>query len=228
MVDKLLTFIPLSDALLGQYRQKFIDYLSEKIRGFTDSLLESAEMALNRYTSAKPGQFSDVITLRDGSASYGELKARLLSLAHDRKIVDLFILTHGDVNVISVAGDIDGEKIRAMRTENGGPLTIRSVYMMNCVGASLNQAWLDAGAKASSGSIGINYFPEPTMYFFWNNWKEGQTFESAVTSAYRKTINLINDVIRGFIIALPIPGTSLIGSRRSMLQTSILSETARR
>jgi GH24 family phage-related lysozyme (muramidase) len=81
--------------------------------------------------------------------------------------------------------------------------------MMNCVGSSLNQAWLDAGAKVSSGALRNNYLPEPTMFFFWKNWQEGQTFENAVTSAYRKTINLMNDVVRGFLRTLQIPGAEL-------------------
>ena len=70
--------------------------------------------------------------------------------------------------------------------------------MMNCVGSSLNQAWIDAGAKVSSGAIRNNYLPEPTTFFFWTNWKAGQSFETAVTSAYRKTINAMNDAVRGF------------------------------
>src|SRR6478609_1786774 len=45
---------------------------------------------------------------------------------------------------------------------NGKPVPLRSVYMMNCVGSSLNQAWLDAGAKASAGALRNNYLPEPT------------------------------------------------------------------
>jgi len=56
--------------------------------------------------------------------------------------------------------------------------------MMNCVGSSLNQAWIDAGAKASSGALRNNYLPEPTMYFFWQNWKDGQTLR---TRSHRRT-----------------------------------------
>jgi len=80
--------------------------------------------------------------------------------------------------------------------------------MMNCVGSSLNQAWLEAGAKVSAGTIGNNYIPEPTMYFFWNNWKAGQSCENSVTQAYRKTINLMNDAVRAVIGN--IPGLSTI------------------
>lgn len=211
LVDQLLSLVPGSILIPDDYRQNLIGYIRDKIKSLTDNLLESLELSVNRYAAAKPDFFGDVVILRDGTASYQDLKDRLLALSRAGKIVDLFILTHGWKDLISVAGQIDSQKIRSMKAENGKPLSIRSVYMMNCVGASLNQAWIDAGAKVSSGALGINYLPEPTMYFFWQNWKEGQTFENAVTSAYRKTINLMNEAVRTFLIPLPIPGAGLLG-----------------
>jgi GH24 family phage-related lysozyme (muramidase) len=82
--------------------------------------------------------------------------------------------------------------------------------MMNCVGSSLNQAWIDAGARVSSGAIRNNYLPEPTTFFFWENWKAGKPFEESVTAAYRKTINVINEAVRGFVRSLPIPGSGAL------------------
>ena len=208
LVDALWRFLPGSSLLPDSLRAKLAQFLEKKIRSYTDNLLETAELALNRYKGAKPEFFSDVITLRDGTASYADLKNTLIAQSKKGKLIDLFILTHGSGNFISVTGGIDGDKIRAMKNDYGKPLSIRSVYMMNCVGASLNQAWLDAGAKASAGSIKNNYLPEPTMYFFWKNWKEGQTFESAVTSAYRKTIALMNTI--GKELLQIIPGGTLV------------------
>jgi len=75
--------------------------------------------------------------------------------------------------------------------------------MMNCVGSSLNGAWIEAGAKVSSGSIRNNYLPEPTTFFFWNNWKSGQSFENAVTNAYRRTISIVNDAVKGILGKIP-------------------------
>src|SRR5262249_26665998 len=126
------------------------------------------------------------------------------------KIVDVFILTHGSKNYISVIGGITDDKIRQMKSEYGKWLSIRSVYMMNCVGGSLNGAWLDAGARVSSGSRGNNYLPETTMFFFWQNWKGGQTFETAATGAFASTVKLMNDALRGFLRTLPIPGIDLL------------------
>ncbi len=208
LVDKLLSSVPGADLLPEGVRRQIVDFVRAEITKLTDNLLETVELTANRYEAAKPSLFGDVIVLRDSTASYADLKGRLHALTGAGKIVDLFILTHGNTDFISVTGGIDGAKIRAMRAELGKPLSIRSVYMMNCVGSTLNQAWLDAGAKVSSGSIRNNYLPEPTMFFFWEKWKAGEGFESAATSAYRRTINLMNDSVRGFIDNLPFPGTS--------------------
>ena len=81
--------------------------------------------------------------------------------------------------------------------------------MMNCEASTLNQAWLDAGAKVVSGSVGLNVLPEPTTYFFWNNWKDGQGFDTAITGAYTKTVALMNAAIRTVVGAVPIVGGKL-------------------
>ena len=212
LVDRLLSSLPGSSAIPDSFKESLVNTIREKLRSVTDSLLESAELLLNRYTDAKPGLFGDVIVLRDGTASYDDLKRTLLAQSRAGKIIDVIILTHGGDDSISVVGGITGQRIRDMRTELGAPLRIRAVYMMNCVGASLNQAWLDAGARASAGTIRNNYLPEPTTFFFWTNWREGRPFEEAVTSAYRKTVNLMNDTVRGLLSSIPLAGDSLASS----------------
>jgi GH24 family phage-related lysozyme (muramidase) len=226
LVDKLLAGIPGASLIPDAYRQKLVDHIREAIKSLTDKLLETAELSANRYTAAKPDLFGDVVILRDGTSSYHDLKDKLLSLSRGGKIVDLFVLTHGSADYISVPGGIDGQKIRDMKTANGKPLSIRSVYMMNCVGSSLNQAWIDAGAKVSSGALRNNYLPESTMFFFWNNWKEAQTFENAATSAYRKTINLMNDAVRGFLRQLPIPGAESLASNLDFENLDFVKDSA--
>ena len=205
LVGKLLTQIPGADAVPDSLRRKLVDYLHQKIVGFTDNLLETAELSLNRYAASKPEFFGDVVVLRDGTASYQDLKDQLFALSRAGKIIDLLILTHGREDFISVPGGISGRRIRDLRAEFGKALSIRSVYMMNCVGSSLNQAWLDAGAKASSGAVRNNYLPEPTTFFFWRAWKSGQGFEPAVSSAYQQTINLMDEAVRAFLTELPAP-----------------------
>lgn len=210
LVDRLLAVVPGASVLPDSVKSGIVTALRDRLRAITDNLLETAELTLNRFSAAKPDTYSDVIVLRDGTATYAELKRTLIAQAAANKIVDVVILTHGANDWISVADGIDGAKIRAIRTEAGRPIPIRSVYMMNCVGSSLNQAWIDAGAKTSAGALRNNYLPEPTTHFFWANWRAGQPFETAVTGAYRQTIGVMNDVVRGFLDASPIPGTSAI------------------
>lgn len=213
LVDKLVSVMPGGDFVTQGMRATLANALREKIKSVTDTLIESAELAINRYSAAAPQFYDSVAVLRDGTATYEELKAQLIALSKAGKMIDLLILTHGGDKFISAGSGIDPDKIRAMKAEHGRALNIRSVYMMNCVGASLNQAWIDAGAKASSGSIRNNYLPEPTTHFFWENWKAGQSFENAATGAYRRTIALMNEAVRGFVRALPIPGSGLLADQ---------------
>jgi GH24 family phage-related lysozyme (muramidase) len=190
-----------------------VDSLAGKLRDWikaqTDRLLEDAELSLGRYRSAKGSSYGDVVVLRDGTASYDDLKRTLIDQTRAGKLIDVLILTHGSNDFISVRGGINGQKIRDIKTANGGPLSIRMVYMMNCVGSSLNQAWIDAGARASAGARANNYLPEPTTFFFWSAWKSGTGFETAVISAYRRTVNLLNDVVND-VVAVVSPAIALL------------------
>src|SRR4051794_8746497 len=213
-VDALLEGNPGSSAIPDSFRASLVKAIEDKIKEFTDTLLETAELAVNAYQSAKPGLYGDVVVLRNGDATLTELKTQLQALTRQQKIVDVYVLTHGGSDRICAHGDtvITGNDIRSIKTDLGRPLSIRSVYMMNCVGSTLNQAWLDAGAKCSSGSIRNNYLPEPAMHFFWEKWKAGETFENAVTGAYRETVNLMNSLVRGVVGAIPIVGSDLAAS----------------
>lgn len=204
LVDRIFSAINTRIPIPAAARTIAVNFLREKITSFTDSLIETAELTLNRYTAATPDTFGSIVVLRNGTATYTELKNALIRHTNENKIMDVMILTHGNSDSIAVTGNINGQKIREIKTEAGRPLSIRSVYMMNCVGSSLNQAWIDAGAKVSSGSIRNNYLPEPTTFFFWNNWKDGQNFETAVIGAYRKTIKLMNDAVNAALSNIPV------------------------
>ena len=214
LVDTLLRGLPGSSAIPSSFRAALVKAIEDKIKEYTDTLLETAELAVNAYQSAKPGLYGDVVVLRNGTATLSELRTQLQALTRQQKIIDVYVLTHGGTDRICAHDDtvISGNDIRAIKTDLGRPLAIRSVYMMNCVGSTLNQAWLDAGAKCSSGSIRNNYLPEPTMHFFWEKWKAGETFENAATGAYRETVNLMNTLVRGIVGSIPIVGSDLASS----------------
>lgn len=213
LIDHLLDQVPGSSIIPQSARDALVRYVDEKIQSATDSLLENAELVLNRYATAAPDPYGSVQILRNGSALYSSLKDALIQLTEANKFIDLFVLTHGSSDYIALEGSdyIDGNKIREIKSiHNGGrPVRLRSVYMMNCVGSTLNQAWIDIGAKVSAGSIRNNYIPEPTMYYFFNNWKENKSFNDSVLDAYQRTIDTIQSIITtGLRVA--IPGTNLI------------------
>jgi GH24 family phage-related lysozyme (muramidase) len=217
MVDRVLAGLPGGTSLPG--RDALVRLVDEKIRETTDNLLENAEMVINRYSSAAPGSYSSVHMLRNGTGVYSALKDKLIELTRSNRIIDLFVLTHGSSDSIALEGSerINGDKIKQIRSvHNGGqPIRLRAVYMMNCVGSSLNPAWLEIGAKVSAGSLANNYIPEPTMYYFFRNWKAGQTFGDAVRNAYDSTISTIEGILKsGLRVAGParglIPGLDAI------------------
>lgn len=211
LVDKLIDQIPGASSIISDgMKAQIVTALRDWLRTTTDNLIESAELALNRYSATKPDTYGEVVVLRDSSATFAELRNALFTASRGGKIIDLMILTHGSRNHISADNGIDGDRIRSLAKDYGGHLSIRAVHMMNCVGSSLNQAWLDIGARTSAGSHENNYLPEPTTFFFFTAWKAGQSFETAVTGAYRRTIDEINAALRGIVMAIsPIAGAVL-------------------
>lgn len=210
LVNALINAIPGSGLIPDSVKKKIRDFVASEInkpiRELSKELLEGVELLANRYAEAKPGTYGDVIVMRNSAASYEDLKKQLVAQSDAGKLIDLFILTHGSNDYIAVTGGISAARIRQIRTDYGKPLSIRSVYMMNCVGSSLNQAWRDIGAQTVSGTKRNNYIPEPTMFFFWKNWKGGMSFADSVTLAYQQTITLINDALRSLLGSLSLPG----------------------
>ena len=169
LVDGLIDALPGSSLIPNSVRKALRELIATEInrplKDLSRKLLESVELLANRYSAAKPDIYGDVIVLQSGSASYEDLKRQLIAQSVAGKVIDLFILTHGGTDYIAVTGDIDSARIRKIGAEYGRPLSIRSVYMMNCVGSSLNKAWRDIGAQVVSGTKGNNYLPEPSMFF---------------------------------------------------------------
>ncbi|WP_137845747.1 lysozyme [Microbacterium sp. 2FI] len=214
LVDKLIAAIPgASTVVSDDMRARLISLIRDKLREVTDTLIESADLALNEFGAAKPSLYGEVTVLRDSTATFAELRTTLFDATRAGRVIDLLILSHGGSGrYIDAAGRVGADSIRQLRAEFGGPLSIRSVYMMNCVGSSLNGPWLDAGARTSVGTHDNNYLPEPTTHFFWTKWKDGQSFETAAMSAYRDTIAAMNALVRGVIVSFGMP-FSLLASQ---------------
>jgi hypothetical protein len=104
LVNKILTAVDVHSLIPASVKEKLVSFIGEKIRSFTDSLIETAELTLNRYHKAAPSLFNTVEVLRNGTASYQDLKSTLIRLSKENKIIDVLILTHGSDDFISVTG----------------------------------------------------------------------------------------------------------------------------
>src|SRR5881398_685275 len=89
LVDKIISALHLGSVIPDGAKQKFIELLKEKIKSITDNLLETAELSLNRYSGSSPEFFGKVDVLRNSSASYTDLKNKLITHSKDGKIIDL-------------------------------------------------------------------------------------------------------------------------------------------
>lgn len=235
LVDFLLSALPGSSFIPRSYRDQLVEYIDRAIRELTDDALENIEMMINDYAAAAPDPYGNVTILRNGTALYDSLKDKLIELSEAGKTIDLFVLTHGSDDYIALEGSdhITGDRLRQIRTiHNGGaPVRLRAVYMMNCVGNSLNQAWLDIGAKVSSGALGLS-IPEPMMYYFFRNWKSGQSFSNAVENAYSSMIDFFESILTtGIRVVFPtigaIPGfDSLIEKLADLENWDIIANSA--
>lgn len=216
-VERVISAVPgASSVISDSAKNSIVEALRRALHDVTDNALESAELALQSFNASSPDPFGLVTLLRNSTATLAELRQTLFEATRSGRMVDLLILTHGGPRSIAVnraTGDeVTDTHIRAMAADFGGPLAIRSVYMMNCVGTSLNPAWIAAGARTSAGTHANNYLPEPTTHLFWNSWKSGQSFETAVTSAYRKTIDYMNGLLRELVSAALGPVAGLAAS----------------
>lgn len=121
----------------------------------------------------------DILKGRDATREnlFAQIRKRSM-----RREVDVVILTRGLNGHLALRmGDISEQDVRA-----AGPFPrLRLVYMMACNSASMQQAWLDSGARTVVGHQDVNslagfFFPR-----FLRRWSEGATARVAAEEAYR-------------------------------------------
>lgn len=150
-----------------------IDFLAE----------EYAKGLLRLYGAYR--RYDRVVVLEDADAVGSALVATLLRVSHTHT-VDLLLLVHGDPGqLIGHRGDhrIGAETfaplVNAVRVDPAC-LDLRMVYGLNCYGATLAPTWLALGAAVANGSLGINWFPEPSLSVFLCAWLGGEPYSRAV------------------------------------------------
>lgn len=158
---------------LPRWVMRIIDWFAE----------EYGKVMLRFYGAYR--RYDKVIILEDSEATGANL-ARALLDASKEHTVDVLLLVHGHEECL--VGYLGEEMVGK---ETFGPLAvaykadpsvlnIRAVYGLNCYGASLARWWMALGAKAVNGPMGVNWFPEPSLSVFLENWLRGVPFGKSV------------------------------------------------
>jgi len=130
-----------------------------------------------------------VVILEDAQVT-GPMFVQAMGEVGATHTVDLLLLVHGlEGHLVGFQGreHLGAETFRALRRlrrGDPGALELRTVYGVNCFGASLAPAWLELGAQAVAGAVGVNWFPEPSLRLFLGAWTAGARFSRAVEAAY--------------------------------------------
>ena len=115
----------------------------------------------------------------------------LNELGDEGYIVDVFIFSHGWHNCFRCSkgtyGD-NGTVSQKYLEANVRPLKIRMVWQCNCYGSTLNDCWVNLGAKASGGSKFVSFYPT-RFSGFMKHWKDGKSFGTALTKSDTKLVH---------------------------------------
>lgn len=172
--------------------------LEKKISDGISSIAENINDAITRIQGMNT--YDKVKILSDKKCTRKRLLDALIYFSQHDYLIDLIIWGHGTQNVLLLHGEErllgrtryhDGN-IYSLLTEAQAQecqkFNLRLVYMCNCYGSTLNDDWLEIGAKVSIGPKQNNYMPTPTTPFFLFNWTNGDKAKKAAKSAYRVTI----------------------------------------
>jgi hypothetical protein len=158
---------------LPEWVMQVIDYVTE----------EYAKVLLRLLGAHR--RYDQVIVLEDADANGIKLRDTLVTVSRTHQL-DVMLLAHGHI------GQIVGFRNRTrVGRETFTPLCdaycqdptlldIRMVFGINCYGYSLTDTWRQLGAQVVNGSIGINWFPEPTLSVFLYNWLRGRPYSEAI------------------------------------------------
>lgn len=163
---------------LPGWAMQAIDFLTE----------EYAKLLLRVYGAYR--RYDQVIVLEDARATGPELAAALTGLAPTHQ-ADLLLLVHGRPGALvghlgrCDVGDETFSPLRKAYRADPSLVDLRMVFGVNCYGASLAQTWLDLGARAVNGAVGVNWLPEPSLSVFLRRWLNGARFSQAVADSHR-------------------------------------------
>lgn len=131
------------------------------------------------------GHYDKIVFLQHTDATFSKLESSLIGQAERGMQIDMLSIGHGVLNELAgYKENITEMQIRSLRTTYGSMLPIRMVYMINCEGYSLTQAWMYIGAVAAAGANGSNWMPVPMTEIFWAEWNSGRTLDDCLAISY--------------------------------------------
>jgi hypothetical protein len=161
---------------LPQWGMDLIDWLTE----------EYAKLLLRLYGAHR--RYDRVIILEDQQATGPALVGALTETSRTHR-VDLLLLVHGLQGCLvgyknrSHIGPETFEPLLAAYRQNPALVDLRMVYGLNCFGVTLAPVWLALGAQVTNGSVGVNWFPEPSLSVFLYQWLHGRPYSQAVAAS---------------------------------------------
>jgi hypothetical protein len=175
--------------------------LQQMIFSVIDSVAETFEDIKTRLQAA--GRYQVVRLLTDNLCTRANLLSALVEETRKGRVIDLVVLGHGTTEALCLKGTErltggPGGNIRSLKRDAQAQgvqaLNLRLVYMCNCNASTLNDDWLEAGAKVSIGSYMRNYMPEPVTTLFLHQWFGGAKAKDAARKAFDASIPLFTPV----------------------------------
>lgn len=149
---------------------------------------EYAKLLLRFYGAYR--RYDRVVILEDAQATGPHLVDALTTVSRTHQ-VDLLLLVHGlqdclvgYKNRLHIGPETFGPLIAAYQ-QDPTLLDLRMVYGLNCFGVTLAPVWIALGAQAVNGSVGVNWFPEPSLSIFLYQWLHGKPYSQAVQASNR-------------------------------------------
>lgn len=182
-----------------------LDYMPNSIPENEKAMIEAvidtlAETFEDLKTSLQTvGKYDKVVLLTDNNCKRSKLLQNLVFYTKQGWTIDLLIMGHGNVEVLSLKDDyLTGRTqnnigniwtlLTDARRQGLSRLNLRLVYMCNCWGATTCNDWRAIGAKIAIGPQQVNVMPEPQITFFLHNWISGQKANEAARSSYDLSI----------------------------------------
>lgn len=221
-------------------RSSLTDWMPASIRSLAEAIVdrfvESGESA--KFAALAQGSYQRFVDLSDSRCTRANLLAQLISQSRDGYSVDLCVLGHGTIEelILNNGPNLTGQRIvptidrstgrvvnlvvpgtiRSMLTEARSQFgstfqfRLRTVYMCNCEGSSLNDDWLAIGARVAVGSRRNNYMPEPMLSDFWQKFVKGDKHVAEAAATSWTTSAPIWSLLPGYTTVDPATGLNKV------------------